>query len=343
MKISATAWLAGGLLGSVAMLVAAPAPAAGHRGLDLPALATPATHLRQPGRVVWHDLLTPDLAIDERFYAALFGWTFRDVQPGRRPYTVAFSDGIPVAGLLERPLPRDGGRRPQWLGYISADDVDAAMRAALAHGGRDLSMPRDYPQRGRQAVLQDPQGVAFGVVSSTSGDPPDVLAAPGQWIWSALFTQDPEHEAAFYQDVFGYDVYDLNDVADEAQEAPAATSPNAQPNAQTATDTNASAAATGAGAPAHLELASHDYARATINSLPPDGPPHRSRWVSFVRVDNVWSAAAKAQSLGARLLLAPRADRQGGHIAMLADPSGALFGVMDWSDAPTAPPSGGGQ
>jgi hypothetical protein len=284
--------------------------------------------------VVWHDLLTPDLAVDEHFYGALFGWSFRDMQSGRRTYAVASAEGVPVAGLLERPLPRDGGRRSQWLSYISADDVDAALRAGVAHGGRDLSKPRDYPQRGRQAVLQDPQGVAFGIVSSATGDPPDTLAEPGQWIWSALFTHDAEHEAAFYQDVFGYDVYDLNDVSDEANEAQATTQPNAQPHAQsTETDSSAPAVAASTGAVAHLELASHDYARATINGLPPEAQTRRSRWLDFVRVDSASSAAAQAQSLGGRLVVAPRADRQGGHIAVLADPSGALFGVMDWSDS----------
>lgn len=331
-KVSAAAlWVA--LVAAMALLAARPVLAA-RRALELPPLATPATNLRQPGRVVWHDLLTPDLAVDERFYGTLFGWTFRDVQSGRRTYAVAFAEGVPVAGLLERPLPRDGGRRPQWLGFISSNDVDAAIQAALAHGGREVSMPHDYPQRGRQVVLRDPQGVDFGVISSTSGDPPDALAAPGQWIWSALFTHDAENEAAFYQDVFDYDVYDLNDISEEANEAQAATEPDAQPNAQaTLTDSSAAALATSNGAVVHLELASHDYARASINSLPPEAQPRRSRWLHFIRVDSAWSAAARAQSLGARLVLAPRADRQGGHIAVLADPSGALFGVMDWSDS----------
>lgn len=302
--------------GSLPFWSAGPVLAAGSGKGELPALATPATGQRQPGRVVWHDLLTPDLAADERFYSGLFGWSFREMQRGRRPYAVAYADGVPVAGLLERPLPRDGARAAQWLGFISSDDVDASVRRALSLGAQARASAHDYAGRGRQAVLTDPQGITFGVLSSTGGDPPDVLAEPGEWIWSALFTRDPENETAFYQDVFGYDVYDLNDVTEEGQAAEAQ-------------------------AAEHIELASNGYARATVNSLPARTPQRPSRWLHFVRVDSVWSAAAKAQTLGARVVLPPRDDRQGGRIAVLADPSGALFGVMDWSDSDEGETSGG--
>jgi hypothetical protein len=333
--------LAALVTGSLSLLSPSPACAASRESGALPALATPATHLRQPGRIVWHDLVTPDLAADERFYAGLFGWTFRDVQRGRRAYAVAFADGVAVAGLLERPLPRDGGREPHWLGFISSDDVDASVRSALSHSAQSLSGAHDYAQRGRQVVLKDPQGVAFGILSSTSGDPPDTLAEPGQWIWGALFTHDPENETAFYQDVFGYDVYDLNDVTDEAEpaDAQAATAPNAQPQAGR-TDSSSAVAGASTDAAEHIELASGGYARATVNSLPAQAAQRPSRWLHFVRVESVWSAAAKAQTLGARVVLPPRDDRQGGRIAVLADPSGALFGVMDWSDSDASSATG---
>ena len=43
-------------------------------------------------------------------------------------------------------------------------------------------------------------------------------------------------------------------------------------------------------------------------------------------------AATKALGLGGRALVEPRIDRHGGRLAVLADPSGAPFGVMEWSD-----------
>jgi hypothetical protein len=68
---------------------------------------------------------------------------------------------------------------------------------------------RNYPQRGRQAVLADPDGAVFAVLAVEDGDPPDYLATPGEWIWSSLHVRDPKQETAFYKILFGYDVYEL--------------------------------------------------------------------------------------------------------------------------------------
>jgi hypothetical protein len=289
--------------------------------VDLPALANPASGEHQPGRVVWMDLVIPSLPTEERFYTSLLGWSFRQLSSGQEPYALAMVNGQPVASLIQRQLPRNGQRAPAWLGFLSANDLDAATRVALAQGAKQRSPVRIYPRRGRQILLEDPQGVVFGVVSATGGDPPDTLALPGQWIWSALFTGDPDNEAAFYQKVFGYDVYDLTDQSDQAR---AATDPNAQPPA---------AAAASTGAIEHLQLASAEYARASVNGVPQEQAQRPARWLHFVRVEDAAAAAAKAQSLGARVLVQPRADRQGGRVAVIADPAGALLGLMEWSDS----------
>jgi predicted enzyme related to lactoylglutathione lyase len=326
---------ASGITAALLVLGVAAAPLAGSADLqgsvELPALASPASGEHQPGRVVWMDLVIPSLPTEERFYTSLLGWSFRQLSSGQEPYALAMLNGQPVASLIQRPLPRKGQRGPAWLGFLSADDLDAATRAALAQGGKQRSPVRMYPQRGRQVLLEDPQGVVFGVVSATGGDPPDTLALSGQWIWSALFTGDPDNEAAFYQKVFGYDVYDLTDQSDQAR---LATEPNAQPNAQqTATDSSAAATSASTGAVEHLELASADYARASVNGLSAEQAQRHARWLYFVRVDDAAAAVAKAQSLGARVLVQPRADRQGGRVAVIADPAGALLGLMEWSDA----------
>jgi predicted enzyme related to lactoylglutathione lyase len=298
--------------------------------VDLPALATPATGEKQPGRLVWVDLVVPDLQSEESFYAALFGWSFRSLSAGQKPSALAMADGQPVASLIQRPLPRAGQGGPAWLGFFSTADLDATLRAATLHGAKQRSPVRSYPHRGRQAVLQDPAGVVFGLVSADSGDPPDTLAAPGQWIWSALFSSDPDDEAAFYQNVFGYQVYDLAGQSDQAR---AATDPNAQPSAQQSlTDSSAAAVSASDGAVEHLELASADYARASVNGMSADQARRGARWLHFVRVEDAAAAAAKAQSLGARILVPPRADRQGGRLAVIADPAGAPLGLMQWSD-----------
>jgi hypothetical protein len=87
-------------------------------------------------------------------------------------------------------------RQPAWLTYLAVRDVDAAKQRALQHGAKILFEPHTFPDRGREAVFADPQGAVFAVLASSSGDPPDLLADPGDWIWSALITTDSDTDAA---------------------------------------------------------------------------------------------------------------------------------------------------
>jgi uncharacterized protein len=271
-----------------------------HAQFELPALNTPSSSEHLVGKIIWADLVTPDLSAAEKFYGGLFGWTFNRTHAGNSDYSVAMLDGRPMGGFFEKPIQTGEHKQPYWLTFIAVRDVDAALRAALAHGGKVVATPRTYPQRGRQAVLSDPEGAVFAVLASSSGDPPDYLAAPGDWIWSALSSKNAGASAAFYQQLFGYDVFDMQ---------------------------------SGDGLE-HLTLSSDGYARASVNSF--DGTARRySHWLNFVRVVNVADTAAKAVAMGGRILVEPRADRAGGMLAVVADPTGAPFGLMDWDESDT--------
>ena len=274
----------------VATVMAAP--------FELPPLVTPASAEHHVGKVIWVELVTPDLAGAKQFYSGVFGWTFQDIYVGDTDYAVALLDGRSVAGLLHRLVPPGEHRQPAWLGFIAVRDVDAAKRTALAHGAKVVFEPRSFPQRGRQAVFADPEGAVFAVLASTSGDPADVLAAPGEWIWSSLHAKNPDTAAAFYQTLFGYDVFDLP--SDDGLE--------------------------------HVILSTDDYARASVNALPRGSSPRHPHWLNFVRVVDAVGVAAKAVALGGRVLVEPHADRHGGKVAVVADPTGAPFGLMEWAD-----------
>ncbi len=287
------------MIGSLAALATVGAAAAIAAPFELPPLVQPATTELHPGKVVWADLVTPDLEGAKTFYSGMFGWTFRDVSSGEKDFSVASLDGRPVGGIVQRAVPKDKPRQPAWLTFIAVGDVGEAERVAVAKGGKVLSRIHEYPQRGRQEILADPQGAVFAVLQSSSGDPPDVLAEPGDWIWSSLITSDANAASAFYQDVFGYDVFDL-------------------------------ASADGRD---HLLLATDGYARATVNSLPADPGKRRPHWLNFIRVVSAKDSAAKAVTLGGTVLCEPHADRHGGTVAVVADPSGAPFGLLEWPDS----------
>jgi hypothetical protein len=266
---------------------------------ELPPLTQPATSERHPGKIIWADLVTTDLAAAKSFYGALFGWTFHDIHTGTADYSLALLDGVQVGGIVERKVGAGQQRHPVWLTFISVRNVDKAQKTVVAHGGKVLAPAHTYPRRGRQAVFADPEGAIFAVLQSSSGDPQDALAAPGEWIWSSLASHDPGEEAAFYQAVFGYEAFDLPH--EDGLE--------------------------------HVLLATDNYARASSNALPAEAAKLRPHWLNFVRVGNTADAVAKAESLGGHVLVKPHQDRHGGEVAVVADPTGAPFGLLEWTQA----------
>ena len=273
------------------------------RGADfqLPALNSPPSAEHHAGKMVWADLVTPDLATAEKFYGGLFGWTFQPVHAGDIDYAVAMLNGRPIGGLVQKAIPAGRHQQSAWLTFLATKDLDAVKKLALSHGAKVLSDVKSYPMRGRQCVLSDPEGAVFALLASSSGDTPDYLAATGDWIWSSLHAKDAGAEAAFYQNLLGYDVFDLP--SDDGLE--------------------------------HLILSTDDYARASANDLERGSARRHSHWLNFVRVASAAESAAKAAALGGRVLVEPRVDRHGGMLAVVADPAGAPVGLMEWSDSDT--------
>ncbi len=288
-----------------AMLHVAPLQAA---RAELPPLVDPPSRERHPGKLVWADLVTPDVAAAKTFYGGLFGWTFRNLPSGPKDYTLALLQGEPVAGLVQRSEPPGERQQPAWLAFFSVSDLEEARHVALAHGAKQLGEPQDYPRRGRQIVLEDPQGAVFAMLQSAAGDPPDVLASPGEWIWGALLTPDPDREAAFYQLVFDSEVFDSSD--EQGSE--------------------------------HLVISTDGYARASCNSFPSDAAKRDPHWLNYVRVANVAATAAKVPQLGGRVLVEPHQEHEGEVMAVVADPAGAPIGLLEWSDTAGPDENGSG-
>jgi predicted enzyme related to lactoylglutathione lyase len=286
-----TVMVRGFVLLALAAVAAAP--------LQVPPVVMPANHELHEGKVIFDELVTPDLATSQRFYGGLFGWQFLDIPGLKYPYAEAMLDGQPVAGLVQKPTEPTANRNSVWLGFLSVADVAKAVATAQAQGATDLVPPHNVTGRGMEAVLADPEGGVFGVLASSSGNPPDEIPPVGGWIWGSLHAPDVPREARFYAAVFGYQIAD------------------ATPNSTEE----------------HVLLASENYARASVNMMPPGHPSAQAHWVHYVRVASASASVAKAVALGGRVLVAPRMDRHGGMIAVVADPLGAPVGLFEWPDA----------
>jgi uncharacterized protein len=266
---------------------AAPAP-------TLPPLSTVSGSARLPGKFVWADLVTDDVPAARKFYAQLFGWKFWDMGN----YTIAANEDRPLCGMFQRPRPADRPQaKPRWFGYISVNNVEKAQRAVKEAGGRELAAPQQMPKRGEQAVFADAEGAVFGVVKSSSGDPEDFLAEPGDWIWVELLSRDARKAAEFYRAVAGYQIAE-----------------------NTATNRLSD-----------YVLTSKGYARATVRGIPKDRSEVNPNWLLFVRVKNVAESVAQTKQLGGQVMLEPKPELFGGKLAVIADPTGAAIGLLEWS------------
>ena len=261
---------------------------------EFPPLTTVEGNPRLPGKFIWADLVTDDVAKARNFYAQVFGWQFW----GMGNYMIAMNDGQPLAGMFQKPRPaNDPKAKPRWFGYISVSSVGKAEKAVTKAGGRVLMPAKNFPKRGEQAVFTDREGAIFGVMKSTSGDPEDVLAEPGDWIWIQLLSRDPRNAADFYRTVGGYDVSEntsahrLNDYV----------------------------------------LVSKGFARATVRTMVTTNAEVKPTWLPYVRVQSVSATVTKAKNAGGSVLIDPKPEVFEGKIAVIADPTGAAVGVMEWS------------
>jgi predicted enzyme related to lactoylglutathione lyase len=267
--------------------------------LEVPALSNPANDAHQVGKLVWLDLETTDLAGAKHFYGDLFGWSYRDYHADGVDYTVALVNGHPVAGLVRRPILNDTERHSAWLPFFSVLDVDQTFQQALDAHAHVRSAPENLPLRGRQARITDPESAVFALESSSSGDPPDDPnpRAIGTWGSPALLARDPAQEAVFYQLVLKYTV--VGGPADGGFE--------------------------------RIRLSSGSHERANVELLPTGVATPHAEWVSFARVFSTTDTARQAVKLGGRILQGPTRDAHGAMSAILADPTGAVFGVMELS------------
>ena len=260
----------------------------------LPPLTSVSGNPRLPGKFVWADLVTDDVSVASKFYQSLFGWTFRSTGN----YLIAANNERPLCGMFQKPRPEGRNAKPRWFGYLSIGNVEKAQKTVSKLGGQVLAPAQKFPKRGEQAVFSDPEGAVFGVVKSSAGDPEDFLADPGDWIWIQLLSRDASRAAKFYSQVGGFDALE-----------------NSQTNRLS-----------------DFVLTSRGYARATVRTIPKQDAQVDPGWLLFVRVTNVVESAAQAKQLGGKVLLDPKPELLQGKVAVVADPTGAPIGLLQWSE-----------
>jgi predicted enzyme related to lactoylglutathione lyase len=149
------------------------------------------------GRFVWRDLMTRDVAAAKRFYTELLGWRFEDTKRNGRGYALARLGSAPVAGIVDVSAIPDAG--PQWISFMSIEDVDKKVALVTANGGQVLLAPRDVATIGRAAVVADPQGAPIGLVTLRREVPDPASPTPSAFFWQEYLARDAARGLAGYE------------------------------------------------------------------------------------------------------------------------------------------------
>jgi len=247
-----------------------------------------------PGKFVWFDLATEDLAGARAFYGAVFDWQFRPVENAPASYTLIEHEGGKIGGMFRHTRPPSAQVGSRWLALMSVPDAEKAAQYVVEHGGKVLLAPKTVAGRGTHAVFRDPEGAVFGVLAASGGDPPDDPVTDGDVFWLDLFTPDPAKAASFYAGLGGYAV---------------------------------SESRTSSGRPRWV-LASEGIARAGIVLLPPGKVG--AGWLFYILVEDVPETLDRVRGAGGKVVVEPRPDLLDGKLAVIADPLGGVVGVVDW-------------
>jgi predicted enzyme related to lactoylglutathione lyase len=121
----------------------------------------------EPGSVGWNENFSRDMAGNQAFYSAVFGYEYGDMSTPEFRYATLKIDGKEVGGIgeLGGGLPPEA--RAHWSIYFLVEDTDDAVATVGKAGGSVTREPWDSPY-GRMAVVSDDQGAVFSLM----GRPP---------------------------------------------------------------------------------------------------------------------------------------------------------------------------
>ena len=242
----------------------------------------------------WIDLGSTDPDAAREFYTKLFGWKAEvEKDPAAGGYAMARFGDKDVAGI--------GGKQPgdpspsAWSLYIGTKDVDALAKKVEAAGGTVVAPPFDVMDVGRMSVFQDPSGAFISAWQPNTMGGFDVKGKAGSFVWAELNARGLDKAEPFYKQVFGW----------SEKKSPM-----------------------GEGLGDYTEFKLNDESILGALEMMPMVPKEvPSYWLVYFNVDDVDKAHKKVLDLGGKELLGPQ-DYPGGRYSIVADPTGAAFGLM---------------
>ena len=245
----------------------------------------------EPGTFSWTDLSTSDLDAAIALYTDLFGWEVvtEDIPEGG-VYAMFKKNGKDVAAASVQ-RPEEQGVPPHWNVYVTVDDAEQMAKQAEAAGGSIVAPAFDVMEYGRMAVVADPTGAVFCLWEPKTNIGAQLLGETGALSWAELLTNDTAKAGAFYTELFGYGV---------------------APFGPEGTD--------------YRVLTKGETQIAGMMKSPMEEIPNY--WGIYFTSDDVDGVADKVKAAGGQAMMGPQDMPEVGRVAVLSDPQGAVFGVI---------------
>lgn len=254
------------------------------------------------GNFIWYELVTTDQDAAIDFYKAVVGWTAADFpappEMGDFRYTILSVGDRGVAGLFTiNDEMRATGARPGWIGVIGVSDTDAVAKRIAGAGGTIHKQPTDIPTVGRFAILADPGGAIFELLTPIPPEKepaPLAATAPGKVSWHELYTSQGQEAAfAFYSSQFGWKTETEMDM----------------------------------GAMGKYRIFSKDGVQLGGMMDKPDNVPVPN-WTFYINVDALDPAIERVTAKGGQVVMGPMEVPGGSWIIQGIDPQGAHFALV---------------
>ncbi|GAA5514546.1 putative glyoxylase CFP32 [Deinococcus carri] len=246
-----------------------------------------------PGTAAWYDLTTAKPEETRRFYGDLFGWTFEDQGPEFGHYHMVRQNGHAVAGFMLK-APEMAQMPSAWTVYYSSADAQADAARIRELGGQVMVDPMQVQELGHMLVAADPTGAVFGLWQPLAFGGSELENEHGSMAWQEVNTRDAAGARTFYTQLLG--------VTSEAMPG---------------------------GVTYHILKQGEGNVGGIMQMegehWPVSVPPH---WMPYFAVNDIGQAVRVAGESGGSVRVPPF-DTPYGRVAVLADPDGAVFSVVE--------------
>lgn len=240
---------------------------------------------------VWHDLLSPNVSQSRQFMNKVLGW---QASSGGAYKTLHGKSGQVIGGVFDTQAMNWSLESGGWLLSLGTPNLDETLERIRQQGGQILQGVQYIPERGRSALVADPQGAVFNIVELSTDVHNAVPVDNETWIWHDLITAQPTVAAAWYASIFQLEVVDLN------------------------------------GGRKLLKKDNVEVATVSVNNF----EDSKNQWLPVVGVNDFENTVVKVSQEGGRVALVLPSPAGNGKLALVQDPTGAALILQEQEVSP---------